>query len=122
MTSNLDCKLIWIPSFSLTLEQNWSPTTSKSQNYEICPYSFFSTEAQEEDYWVELLAKRSAVELITNGRVGYDTMNNMTCLSNSAFTSCVKRASIIASQLNDAVQTAEKSVESEDLDPKYLMD
>ena len=81
----------------------------------------FTDATEQLKYYVERLAKRSAVELLSTGKVSADTMEDMTCLGNDYFIDCVKQSTIIASQLNHEVQNAEKSVQQEDVVPLNLM-
>lgn len=81
----------------------------------------FKSDAEEEDYWVELLAKRSAVELLVQGKVMPDTMSAMSCLPDTAFVSCVKKSAMLAGQMNNVVQQVERSIQPEDLVPQHLM-
>jgi len=69
-----------------------------------------SNDDSERMYWIDRLAKRSAVELLSTGKVSSDTMFKMTCLSTESFAECVKRATILADQLNKTTQGAEQSV------------
>lgn len=82
----------------------------------------FTSDAEQLKYYVERLAKRSAVELLSTGKVSAETMEDMTCLGNDYFIDCVKQSTIIASQLNHEVQGAEKSVKQEDVVPLNMMD
>lgn len=81
----------------------------------------FSSDEEQLMYYVETLAKRSAVELLSSGKVSAETMESMTCLGNDNFVECVKQSTIIASQLNHEVQKAEKSVQQEDVVPLNMM-
>lgn len=81
----------------------------------------FSNEVDELKHHVERLAKRSAVELLSTGKVSAETMEDMTCLGNDYFIDCVKQSTIIASQLNHEVQGAEQSVKQEDVVPLNMM-
>jgi hypothetical protein len=45
----------------------------------------------------------------------------MTCLGNDNFIACVRKATIISSQLNNEVQGAEKSVQQDDVVPLNMM-
>ena len=64
----------------------------------------------ERMYWIDRLAKRSAVELLSTGKVSAETMFKMACMSTEDFAECVKRATILADRLNKTTQGAEQSV------------
>jgi hypothetical protein len=64
----------------------------------------------ERMYWIDRLAKRSAVELLSTGKVSADTMFKMACMTTEDFSECVKRATILADRLNKTTQGAEQSV------------
>jgi|TARA_B110000503_G_scaffold37177_1_gene60829 hypothetical protein len=81
----------------------------------------FADDTEQVKYYVERLAKRSAIELLSTGKVSADTMEDMTCLGNDYFIDCVRKATIIASQLNAEVQKAEKSVQQDDVVPLNMM-
>ena len=81
----------------------------------------FASDDEQLKYYVEALAKRSAVELLSTGKVSAETMENMICLGTDYFIDCVKKSTIIASQLNHEVQKAEKSVQQEDVVPLNMM-
>ena len=81
----------------------------------------FADEVSELKYYVERLAKRSAIELLATGKVSTETMEDMTCLGNQYFIDCVRQATIISSQLNNEVQSAEKSVQHDDVVPLHMM-
>lgn len=78
-------------------------------------------EISELKYYVERLAKQSAIELLSTGKVSASTMEDMTCLGNQYFIDCVRQATVIASQLNTEVQSAEKSVQQDDVVPLNMM-
>jgi len=81
----------------------------------------FTSDEEEIKYYVEVLAKRSAVELLSTGKVSTETMTDMTCLGDEWFKDCVKRSTIIASQLNHEVKNVEKSVQQDDVVPENMM-
>jgi len=82
----------------------------------------FTSDVDQLKYYVERLAKRSAVELLSTGKVTAETMEDMTCLGNDYFIDCVRRSTIIASQLNHEVQEAEQSIKHEDVVPLSMME
>lgn len=81
----------------------------------------FKNNVEQVEYYVERLAKRSAIELLATGKVSVETMEDMTCLGNDNFIACVRKATIISSQLNNEVQGAEKSVQQDDVVPLNMM-
>jgi histone H3/H4 len=81
----------------------------------------FSNSIEQIEYFVERLAKRSAIELLSTGKVSSETMEDMTCLGSDYFSDCVRKATVIASQLNNEVQAAEKTVQQDDVVPKNMM-
>ena len=81
----------------------------------------FTDDVEQIKYFVERLAKRSAIELLSTGKVSADTMEDMTCLGDDYFVDCVRQATIIATQLNEEVQKAEKTVQQDDVVPKNMM-
>jgi hypothetical protein len=81
----------------------------------------YNNDVDQVKYWVDRLAKHAAIELLATGKVSAKTMEDMTCLGNQYFIDCVRQATVIASQLNNEVQTAEKSVEQDDVVPLNMM-
>jgi hypothetical protein len=82
----------------------------------------FASDVDQLQYHVKRLAQRSAIELLSTGKVTAETMEDMTCLGNDYFIDCVKQSTIIASQLNHEVQNAEQSVKQEDVVPLSMME
>ena len=72
-------------------------------------------ESEESEYWCNVYGKTAAVELITLGRVKFDTMNQMTKLSPSDFEQtimiCIRYANLIRQTTNDVEQGMGISVE-----------
>jgi len=97
-----------------------SAKASLTKQYTTADLSFVD-EISELKYYVERLAKQSAIELLSTGKVSASTMEDMTCLGNQYFIDCVRQATVIASQLNTEVQSAEKSVQQDDVVPLNMM-
>ncbi len=70
---------------------------------------------------VQRLAKRCAIELITQGKVIPETMMAMSSLDREDFVECVKISTKIASYLNHETQEAERSVKPQDVVPEEFM-
>jgi hypothetical protein len=81
----------------------------------------FSDIKQEQEFWVKKLAKQSAVELLSQGKVSSDTMFKVSCLDNDNFVQCIKETTKLSTHLNHIVQEAEKTVEPDDIVPEELM-
>lgn len=64
-------------------------------------------EAEEEQYWIERLAKLAAIDILTIGKVQPETMHHMVAMSDEAFAASVKSAAALAKQLNEEVRTIE---------------
>ena len=78
-----------------------------------------SIESEEEQYWVERLAKLAAIDILTLGKVQPEHMNYMVALSDEAFASTVKSATTLAKSLNTSVKEIEAELGS-DLVPDEL--
>ena len=78
-----------------------------------------SIESEEEQYWVERLAKLAAIDILTLGKVQPEQMNYMVALSDEAFASTVKSATTLAKSLNTSVKEIEAELGS-DLVPDEL--
>jgi|11BtaG_2_1085332.scaffolds.fasta_scaffold00994_7 hypothetical protein len=81
----------------------------------------YGNEVDQVKYWVDRLAKHAAIELLATGKVSADTMEDMTCLGNDYFIETVRKATVIASQLNHEVKGAEESVQQDDVVPLNMM-
>ena len=64
-------------------------------------------EAEEEQYWIERLAKLAAIDILTIGKVQPETMHHMAALSDDAFAASVKSATVLAKTLNENVRQIE---------------
>lgn len=64
----------------------------------------------EKEYWIDRLAKRSAVELLSTGKVSTETMYKMASFAEADFVECVKKATLLADRLNKTTQSAEQAV------------
>jgi hypothetical protein len=67
------------------------------------------------------LAKQSAVQLISQGKVDALTMRKMASLSKDDFAECVKLSTKMASYLNHETKEAEKTVKPQDVVPEEFM-
>ena len=76
---------------------------------------------QEKEYWIKKLAKQSAVELLSQGKVSSETMFKVSCLDNNSFEECIKETTKLSTHLNHVVQQAEKTVKPSDIVPEELM-
>lgn len=81
----------------------------------------YESDVDQVKYWVDRLAKHAAIELLATGKVSTDTMENMTCLGNDYFIETVRKATVIASQLNHEVKGAEESIQQDDVVPLNMM-
>jgi translation elongation factor EF-Ts len=70
-------------------------------------------ESTEEEYWTQRLARLAAIDILTIGKVQPEHMNYMASLSDDAFASSVKSATMLAKSLNDSVQEIEAELGSE---------
>ena len=91
------------------LEQIYSDF-SKDNNVEELISNIDST---EEEYWVKRLAKLAAIDILTIGKVQPEHMNYMAALSDDAFSSCVKSATVLAKTLNESVHQIEAELGTE---------
>ena len=62
-------------------------------------------------------ARKSAIELLSTGRISYETMSVMAGLPAYEMVECVKQSTIIASQLNDLTKKGEDKVTPQDIKP-----
>ena len=67
------------------------------------------------------IAKTSAAQLISQGKVDSLTMRQMMALNKDDFIECVKLSTKIASVVNDKTQEAEKSLTPQDIVPDEFM-
>tara|TARA_R110000772_G_scaffold18672_1_gene52756 strand:- start:1906 stop:2346 length:441 start_codon:yes stop_codon:yes gene_type:complete len=81
----------------------------------------FANEEVELEYWAKRLAKQSAIELLTIGKLDTETLMRVSCLDDKHFVTCVRDTTILATELNLVVQDAEKSVNSADIVPIDMM-
>lgn len=70
-------------------------------------------ESEEEQYWVERLARLAAIDILTIGKVQPEHMNYMASLSDDAFSACVKSATTLAKSLNESVREIEAELGSD---------
>lgn len=70
-------------------------------------------ESTEEEYWTQRLARLAAIDILTIGKVQPEHMNYMASLSDDAFASSVKSATMLAKSLNESVQEIEAELGSE---------
>ncbi len=64
-------------------------------------------EAEEEQYWIEKLARLAAIDILTIGKVQPETMHHMVAMSDEAFAASVKTAATLAKTLNEEVRQIE---------------
>lgn len=81
----------------------------------------FQDEHSEIQYWIGRLSKQASIELISNAKVSPDTMFKISCLPTVDLVECVRKTTILTSQLNALVQQAEKSVQDTDVVPLERM-
>jgi diphthamide synthase (EF-2-diphthine--ammonia ligase) len=67
----------------------------------------------EEQYWVERLAKLAAIDILTIGKVQPEHMNYMASLSDDAFVAAVKGATVFAKKLNAHVRDIEEELSAD---------
>lgn len=79
------------------------------------------TPESELAYWTQLLAKQSAIELLTSGKLSTETLTRVTCLPHDEFLKSVKETTVIATHLNSVIQQAEKSITPDDVIPPEMM-
>lgn len=70
---------------------------------------------------IHKIAKTSAAQLISQGKVEALTMSRMMALGNDDFIECVKLSTKIASVVNTKTQEAEKSLTPQDIVPDEFM-
>lgn len=73
-------------------------------------------ENDEEQYWVERLARLAAVDILTIGKVQPETMHYMAALSDEAFAASVKGATTLAKSLNESVREIEAELSTDLID------
>lgn len=73
-------------------------------------------ENEEEQYWVERLARLAAVDILTIGKVQPETMHYMAALSDEAFGASVKGATTLAKSLNESVREIEAELSTDLID------
>jgi hypothetical protein len=76
-----------------------------------------SDEHAEREYWIQRLANRAAVELLALGKVSPDLMFKITCLDPNDLVECIRKCTVLSSQLNHEVQAAERTVQTGDVVP-----
>ena len=81
----------------------------------------FQDEHAEIQYWINRLSKQASIELVSGGKVSSDTMFRISCLPTVDLVECVRKTTILTSQLNSLVQQAEKSVQDTDVVPLERM-
>jgi hypothetical protein len=64
----------------------------------------------EEQYWVERLAKLAAIDILTIGKVQPEHMSYMASLGDDAFVAAIKGATVFAKKLNDHVRDIEEDL------------
>lgn len=79
------------------------------------------SEAADKENTIKSIAKRSAVQLVSQGKVDPHTMLAMASLDKEDFSECVKFSTKFASFINHETKEAEKSVTSQDIVPDELM-
>ena len=67
----------------------------------------------EEQYWVERLAKLAAIDILTIGKVQPEHMSYMASLSDDAFIATVKGATVFAKKLNASVRDIEEELSAD---------
>jgi len=71
--------------------------------------------------FIKSLAKLSAVQLVSQGRVDVDTMMQMASLSPADQAQCVRYSTIFATNINNATKEAEQTVTPQDIVPEHLL-
>lgn len=78
-------------------------------------------DAAQKISYIKALAKRSAVQLVSQGRVDADTMMEIASLSGDDLTTCVRYSTIFATNINTATKEAEQTVTPQDIVPAELL-
>ena len=71
----------------------------------------------EINFWVEKLSRKAAVELLELGKISPELMFKITCLDADDLVECVRKTTVLSSQLNHEVQNAEQTVQQGDVVP-----
>lgn len=72
-----------------------------------CAHMLNPTEEEAKDAFIEKLARTSAIEILTNGRLGYETMNTACKLSPNDFILCAKRTQDLITAIQGLVVKGE---------------
>lgn len=72
-----------------------------------CAHMLNPTEEEAKDSFIEKLARTSAIEILTNGRLGYETMNTACKLSPNDFILCAKRTQDLITAIQGLVVKGE---------------
>jgi hypothetical protein len=72
-----------------------------------CAHMLNPTEEEAKDSFIEKLARASAIEILTNGRLGFETMNTACKLSPNDFILCAKRTQDLITAIQGLVVKGE---------------
>lgn len=72
-----------------------------------CAHMLNPTEEEAKDSFIEKLARISAIEILTNGRLGFETMNTACKLSPNDFILCAKRTQDLITAIQGLVVKGE---------------
>jgi hypothetical protein len=72
-----------------------------------CAHMLAPTEEEAKDSFIEKLARASAIEILTNGRLGFETMNTACKLSPNDFILCAKRTQDLITAIQGLVVKGE---------------
>lgn len=72
-----------------------------------CAHMLNPTEEEAKDAFIEKLSRISAIEILTNGRLGYETMNTACKLSPNDFILCAKRTQDLITAIQGLVVKGE---------------
>lgn len=113
---------------SVLLEEKQSlETFLNNEDLTKLEVSVATWEEQEEEYWVDLLGKTAAVEIMTTGKPSLDTMTKMVNLPEEAYIKATQLCVQVANAIKEATVKAEEEIgvfgseKSGDAAPKKLM-